>query len=46
MVTSSLHHSSERVWLDEEVERMLQRKKDIEALEKVRMRVVPTRLNN
>ena len=35
MVTSSLHHSGERVWLDEEVEKVLQRKKDIEALEKV-----------
>lgn len=35
MVTSSLHHSGERVWLDEEVEKVLLRKKDIETLEKV-----------
>ena len=35
MVTSLLHHSDEKVWLDEEVEKVLQRKKDIEALEKV-----------
>ena len=39
-MTSSLHHSGERVWLDGEVEKVLQRKKDIEALEKVSMKVV------
>ena len=38
-MTSLLHHyyniSGEKVWLDEEVERVLQRKKNIELLEKV-----------